>query len=121
MGRLKKVFLFFWNFNKFFIYLQKGVKMKDGLREYKGEMFRKFALKLKKERLWNRFIILEYYFRFYINPQNSLKCLYDYIKNKNEDGIMRKEWFNDEGGRGTHFDLSNYDILLKDFFKHYKV
>lgn len=95
--------------------------MKDGLREYKGEMFRKFALKLKKERLWNRFIILEYYFRFYTNPENNLKCLYDYIKNKNEDCIMRKEWFNDEGGRGTHFDLSNYDILLKDFFKHYKV
>jgi hypothetical protein len=98
------------------------------LREYKGKMYRKFALKLKKEGLWQKFTILEYYFRFYTNPSNSLLELYKYIKNENNIEILPLRWFRgcEKGRYGTYLDnmlISDYDetVLLSDFFKHYKV
>ena len=99
--------------------------MKDRERDYKGELFRKFALKLKKERLWNRFCLLEYYFRFYSSQTNSLYLIYEYIKDEENKAIMPKEWF-DRCGKykdycSTYFTNSDSDIKLSDFFKHYKV
>lgn len=98
------------------------------LREYKGEMYRKFALKLKKDGLWQRFIIAEYYFRFYVNPENSLIDIYNYIKDEKKDNILPLKWFRgkERGRYGSYLDnmlISDYDInvLLSDFFKHYKV
>jgi len=98
------------------------------LREYKGELFRKFALKLKKERLWQKFIILEYYFRFYSNLENNLIRLYEFIKNENNDEVLLLDWFKGKkkGRYGSYLDsmlFSEYDryILLSDFYKHYKV
>ena len=118
----------FWDFNIFFISLQKDVKMKDMIREYKGEMFRKFALKLKKEGLWQKFIVLEYYFRFYSNLENSLIRLYRYLKNENNDEVLSLDWVKgkEKGRYGSYLDsmlFSEYDrqILLSDFYKHYKV
>ena len=126
MGGLKKSSYFFWNFNKFSIYLQKGVKMeKIAEREYKGELFRKFALKLKKEKLWNKFRLLEYYFRFYTLRDNSLNTIYEYIKNEEDDNIMPMEWFNSSGKYkdycSTHFTNIDRNVNLSEFFKHYKV
>lgn len=102
--------------------------MKDGLREYKGEMFRKFALKLKKEGLWQKFIILEYYFRFYSNVENNLITLYKYLKNEDNDEVLLLDWVKgkEKGRHGSYLDsmlFSEYDkhILLSDFYKHYKV
>ena len=95
--------------------------MRSGLREYKGEMFRKFALKLKKEGLWQRFIITEYYLRFYSNPMNNLNTLIDCYKNENDDYILYKSFFDLEDCRGSYFDGINEDIKLSEFFRHYKV
>ena len=98
------------------------------LREYKGELFRKFALKLKKDKLWQRFIITEYYFRFYANLENNLLEIYNYIKDENKDNRVPLQWFvaKEKGRYGSYLDsmlVSNDDkfILLKDFYKHYKV
>lgn len=102
--------------------------MKDRERNYKGELFRKFALKLKKEGLWQKFIILEYYFRFYSNLENNLITIYKYIKNENSDNVLLLDWIKgkEKGRHGSYLDnmlFSEYDrqILLSDFFKHYKV
>ena len=94
--------------------------MKKKLREYKGERYRKFCLKLKKNRLFARFLILEYYFRFYENRNNSYKLIYNYLENKNKDNIMCGKWFKN-GERGTYLDFTDKDVYLEDFFKHYKV
>lgn len=98
------------------------------LREYKGEMYRKFALKLKKDRLWSKFIIAEYYFRFYTNPSNGLLEIYNYIKNEDNKSTIPLSWFRgkNKGIYGSFLDntlISDYDedALLSDFFKHYKV
>lgn len=94
-------------------------------RDYKSEVFRKFALKLKKEKLWNKFCLLEYYFKFYTLPTNSLVAIYEYIKNEKNDSIMPKEWF-DKFGKykdytGTYFTNIDRDITLSEFFEHYKL
>ena len=98
------------------------------LREYKGELFRKFALKLKKDKLWQRFIITEYYFRFYTNPNNSLLEIYNYIRDEKKNNILPLQWFvaKEKGRYGSYLDsmlVSDNDnyMFLKDFFKHYKV
>lgn len=97
------------------------------LRDYKGELFKKFALKLKKEGLWQKFIILEYYFRFYTNTSNGLLEIYEYIKNKNKDSVIPIQWFrNGKGLYGTYVEKDHIydddkDIKLSDFFKYYKV
>lgn len=95
------------------------------IRKYEGEIFRKFALKLKKEKLWNRFRVLEYYFRFYADSDNSLCIIYDYIKNKDKDNIMLQEWFDKYGEFkdycATHFTNIGRDVKLEEFFKYYKV
>jgi len=90
-------------------------------REYKGEHFRKFALRLKKEHLWHRFIVLEYYFRFYTNPNNTTKMLIEFYKNENGDCYIPKEHLAYDQCRGTYFDGTNYDIKLSEFCKHYKI
>ena len=93
-------------------------------REYKGELFRKFALKLKKEHLWHKFFVLEYYFRFYTNPNNSTARLIEFYKNKNDDAILLKEWFKNSKEThcdGTFFENTDCDIKLSEFYKHYKL
>ena len=92
----------------------------ENTRQYKGEFYRKFCLKLKKDRLFAKFLVLEYYFRFYSNFENNIKLLYDYILDKNKDSIMYGSWFRD-CARGTYLDGTDKDILLSEFFKHYKV
>jgi hypothetical protein len=92
-------------------------------REYKGELFRKFALTMKKKKLWNKFRILEYYFRFYSLTTNSLVMIYEYLTD--EKSMMPKEWFDAYGEFrdycGTPFTNTDKDIKLSEFFKYYKV
>lgn len=114
--------LYICEFNFFYISLQQNLTifMENGLRQYKGELYRKFCLKLKKDKLFAKFLVLEYYFRFYNNPENNIKMIYDYILNKDKKSIMYGSWFKN-GGRGTYLDGTDKDILLSEFFKHYKV
>lgn len=77
--------------------------------------FRKFALKLKREGLWNRFRILQYYFRVFNNVNNnSLYHLYDCLKNPSHYFIINKKGYKIFGG-GLR------KVNLEEIFKYYCV
>ena len=76
--------------------------------------FRRFALKLKREGLWNRFRILQYYFRvFDIGKGNKLTTLYRALKNPNLFEITNKSGY-------MVFKKKEF-IPLSEIFEYYRV
>lgn len=78
-------------------------------------MFRKFALKLKRERLWNRFRILQYYFHVYTTESNnSIYKLYDALKHPDKYDLENRY------NRYKIFGDKDY-IPIEEIFKYYCV
>jgi hypothetical protein len=78
-------------------------------------IFRKFALKLKRERLWNRFRILEYYFHTYTTESNNpIYKLYDALKHPDEYDLENKY------NRYKIFGDKDY-IPIEKIFEYYSV
>jgi hypothetical protein len=78
-------------------------------------IFRKFALKLKRERLWNRFRILEYYFHTYTTESNnSIYKLYDALKHPDKYDLENKY------NRYKIFGDKDY-IPIEKIFEYYSV
>lgn len=79
-----------------------------------GERFRQFALKLKREGLWNRFRILQYYFRvFDISKGNKLTTLYRALKNPNIFEVVNRSGY-------VVFGHKEF-IPLSEIFEYYRV
>ena len=78
-------------------------------------IFRKFALKLKRERLWNRFRILEYYFHIYTTESNNpIYKLYDALKHPDKYDLENKY------NRYKIFGDKDY-IPIEKIFEYYSV
>ena len=79
-----------------------------------GERFRQFALKLKREGLWNRFRILQYYFRIFdVEKGNKLVTLYRALKELENFEIVNKSGY-------TIYEHKNF-IPISEIFKYYRV
>ena len=77
--------------------------------------FRKFALKLKREGLWNRFRILQYYFRVFNDVNNnSLYDLYNCLKNPSSYTIMNNRGY-------KVFGDGLRKVYVEEIFKYYCV
>ena len=78
-------------------------------------IFRKFALKLKRERLWNRFRILEYYFHIYTTERNNSICnIYDALKHPRKYDIQNEHLNYGIFGNGKY-------VPLEKIFEYYSV
>lgn len=76
--------------------------------------FRQFALKLKREGLWNRFRILQYYFRIFdIEKGNKLMTLYRALKEPEVFEVVNKSGY-------TVFEHEHF-IPVSEIFKYYRV
>ena len=67
--------------------------------KYNTKVFKRFAKKLKKEKLWNRFKVLEYYFHIYVPSRtmdvgynNSFVRLYDCMKHPENYWIKNEKY-----------------------------
>jgi len=64
--------------------------------KFNNQIFKNFALKLKKEKLWNRFKIIDYYFESYNidecdDNKNSFYKLYKALKNPEDFDMVCKK------------------------------
>ena len=87
--------------------------------KYNTIAFRKFAKKLKKEKLWVRFKILEYYFHIYtpdrtmdVGYNNSFVRLYDCVKHPENYWLKNEKY--------TIFPM-NREIYLNEILDYYSV
>jgi len=87
------------------------------MRRYDSKHFKFFMKKLKKEKLWGRFRLLEYYYRYYLDG-TSIRLLYNCLKDPDGYEIGYEKdlskhyliWENKEGF-----------VVLSDFFKYFRV
>lgn len=79
--------------------------------KYNNELFKKFALKLKKNKLWGRFRIFEYYFNA-IGKHKSYAMLYD--------GMKRPEKYWVVNNSLPQFTLGE-KVNLDEIFRYYRV
>ena len=87
--------------------------------KYNTKAFRKFAKKLKKDKLWNKFKILEYYFHIYVpnrvmdkNYHNSFVQLYDCLKHPELYCVKNDEY--------TIFPMDR-EIYLNEILDYYGI
>ena len=82
---------------------------------FTDEAFRKFALKLKRETLWNRFRILQYYFDVFNSKNaNGLDKLYDCLKNPSNYFMENNKGYKIFGGGFR-------EVGLNEIFEYYRV
>lgn len=79
--------------------------------KYNNKLFKEFAIKLKKNKLWGRFKILEYYFRA-IGRQKSYAMLYDAMKHPDKYWVINDIL--------PQFPLGE-ELYLDKIFEYYRV
>jgi len=79
--------------------------------KYDNKLFKKFAFKLKKDKLWVRFKIFEYYFMA-IGRHKSYTMLYDAMKHPERYWVVNNSL--------PQFTLGE-KVYLDEIFRYYRV